>query len=65
MGKKLQVVVQALEELGLQISSKKSLVQVNSWEVGKLGQNWEEPEWQVVTNKQTVIIPVTRVRVSF
>ena len=65
MEKKLQVVVQALEELGLQISRKKSLVQVNSWVVGKLGLNWEEPEWKVVTNRQTVGIPVKNPPESF
>ncbi len=61
VGKKLQIVVQALEELGLQISSKKSLIQINSWGVGKL----DKAQWQVVTRKQTTCIPVTRPPESF
>ena len=65
VGKKLQVVVQALEDLGLQINSKKSLMQVNSWGVGELGQNWDKAQWQVVTRKQTTCIPITRPPESF
>jgi len=65
MEEKLKVVMQALEELGLRVSSKKSILQVNSWGVGKLQEVKDKDQWVVKLQNEVVRIPITRPPASF
>jgi len=57
MQAKLEITIKSVEELGLKISCKKSLIQINNWGINKYPEIYETKDWVINNCETEVAIP--------